>query len=75
MTLQRDYNNPYVVSLLEAVRRHYCFGLIHGYTCTIINLYNVRMLLITKVIYKRNYCECMLNPLARLHDLAEDTVW
>ena len=45
--------NPYVVSLLEAVRWHHCFGLIHMFTCItiIINVYGVRMLLITRLSY------------------------
>ena len=45
--------NPSVVLLLEAVRRQHCFGLIYRFTCIIlINVYNVRMLLITKLSYK-----------------------
>ena len=38
--------NPDVVSLLEAVRGHHCFGCIHRFACTIIaiNIYYVHML-------------------------------
>ena len=46
------------MSLIEAVRRHYCFGLIHRFTCIVIiintnnYMYNVRMVLTTKLSYK-----------------------
>ena len=48
--------NPHVVSLLDGVSRPHCFGLIYTFTCTIIiNVYNVRIVLMTKQCYTIRY--------------------